>query len=474
MKALILSLLIIQTYTVVFSQIDDYRIGTTWTYEQAEYLGESNSIIGFKTTSIIDTFTRNNINYYTLENGDTLYRKDQQMYFWDEYFKEYIMYYDFGEKSNYTIKYYDPFRESEEIAIVHIDSVSQQYASQKLFNIQHVTIENSGTFEVYKEDIIVGVGARNLGVKLLLGCGLCDNNPVTTQLRCFKNNEALEYKFSEVSCDSTWTNHNFLTYEIGSKWTFESINHPTSSIGFQQYQIIDTVTWMNEHAYKISPGLYSQYDYMIRKDKKVYFWDEESEQYQLNYDFGNDTFYPIKYKSGEGIDTSVMVYIDSVSNRSINNISYQVQHCRSTLGIGTIEFPFEVIIGLGQKSFGPRLAIGKIIDNITNDIQGLRCYSDSRREINLTAVACDSTWFTTYTIETEPLNVSVYPNPTMGMIYIDGINSDLEYKLYNVLGILISHGKTTNNSIEISEEGEFILLLRARKSWSSHFIIKTY
>lgn len=186
-----------------------------WFYEEVEYFGGGNSTIGFRGGSDVPSFVYED---GTIEFGDTLaptmYIENDKMYFWDHHFQEYVMYYDWQSTTSYQIKYYDGISDVEEIATVVIDSVTYQKFGDDSLKVQHVHIENSRTEDPYIDVVYEGVGAGYYGIKFLLGCGLCDDNPYTTILRCFSN-DSMTYQFVPYSCDSTWlTTH---TNEIDAK-----------------------------------------------------------------------------------------------------------------------------------------------------------------------------------------------------------------------------------------------------------------
>ena len=70
--------------------------------------------------------------------------------------------------------------------------------------------------------------------------------------------------------------------------------------------------------------------------------------------------------------------------------------------------------------------------------------------------------------ENQFSNIKLYPNPIVGdYFYIDGINSDFETKIFNVLGKVVLHSvnsKTINISnlqsgiylVELSSENSFV------------------
>lgn len=248
-------------------------------------------------------------------------------------------------------------------------------------------------------------------------------------------------------------------FRIGTTWTYTARNYPASFVGFQKYTIVDTLMWEGKLAYKIDPGLSRDFDYMVREGDKVYFWDEELLDYQLQYHFGNDSLYYIKYKSfGANPVDSAIVRIDSVIIQSINGVDHAVQYCRSDIVTGgTMENFFEIIDGVGPSYGGLRLHVRFVIDNFTNEKQQIRCFENDTTQYIFSDVVCDSTWFTVSVVEEDTNDLTIYPNPTSGQIYIDGLDHEVDYKLYDTSGKLIQIGITHRNSIFIEQSGFFLL-----------------
>lgn len=253
---------------------------------------------------------------------------------------------------------------------------------------------------------------------------------------------------------------------LGSKWTYESKNHPTSFVGFQEYEIVDTTTWHGKKALVIEPGLFDKQDYLLSKNNKVYFWDDDLGEYQLNYDFENDTSYYIRYMNqGSNQADSTLVLIDSVKIEYINGVNHTVQYCRSTLGYGNIARPFRIINKIGSTYAGPRLVVGSVLDNITNDIQRIRCYESNTAQYTFTEVSCDSTWRTTNTYDIESNEPMLYPNPTTGKVWINGGDQEIEYEVYNLNGSLISNGSTRDKSLILTQDGLQLLRFKIKDNW---------
>lgn len=239
---------IIRIGTGVHGIIDSTDL--SWVYEEVYYQGSGVAEYGFaerQTKAYL-------LDDGTLKYGDPAlhgaYISDGKMYYWDEYFNEYIMYYDFNSTTSYDIKYYDPFRNSEEIATVIIDSIGYRYFGNDSLRAQYIHVLNSGSFEDYPEIIYEEIGAENNGVKLVLGCGLCDFNPYITKLRCFSR-DSMTYQFVSYACDSKWFTSD--TKEINSDYIKIYPNPTTKQI------------WINGIDQDVAFELYSTTGKLIMK-----------------------------------------------------------------------------------------------------------------------------------------------------------------------------------------------------------------
>ena len=190
-------------YTQVYSQSIDYNIGDNWIFQYEDYsIGGGNGEVSTSAYEIHDSIYDGVHTKYVLNPQDTFYVENSQMFFWDEYFEEYVMYYDFNSTTQYDIKYYDFSLGSIEIATIVIDSISYKMFGNDSLRVQHVNILNSNTVAPYPEKVYEGIGASTIGIQFLLGCGLCDQI-FPTELRCFST-DSMTYKFVDVACDSTW------------------------------------------------------------------------------------------------------------------------------------------------------------------------------------------------------------------------------------------------------------------------------
>ena len=158
-------------------------------------------------STVLDTLNDGTRTMY-LVNQDTIYVENDKMYFWNEHYQEYLMYYDFNATTEYQIKYYDCINNIEDMARVTIDSISYIYFDSDSLRVQHVTVNELINGEIFGNryiwEIYDGIGPSYFGLKFKLGCGFCDFGfDATTDLRCFSNEE-MTYNFGSIPCDTTW------------------------------------------------------------------------------------------------------------------------------------------------------------------------------------------------------------------------------------------------------------------------------
>ena len=241
-----------------------YNIGTQWIYETEESFVAPST--GFITREVTDTIMEGDrVKYFGAV--DTFYVEERKMYFWDDYYGEYIMYFDFASTTEYDIQYYDEILDVEGIATIMIDSTGYELISGDSLGVQYVTVLNSGTIEgPYQTKVYDGIGDANNGIQFLLGCGLCDPFVNITQLRCFTNN-AISYQFVPYSCDTTFvitsvaelSERNITIYPNPTSGLI-NIGGVDAEVDYQLYSVDGKLTQSglitNQSLFIETPGLY--------------------------------------------------------------------------------------------------------------------------------------------------------------------------------------------------------------------------
>ncbi len=272
------------------------------------------------------------------------------------------------------------------------------------------------------------------GIGELDNRGFCALDLEESHILCVQDNNGNSiYNSHEGACEALSETCQSNTFSVGDQWTFERFRNGISS---KVIEIVDEREWQGRQALVIEPGFLGRPDYMIQDEGRVSIWDERLGEYQLNYDFSNDSLYYIRFFNGNlnGVD-STAVFIDSVRTVTFNDQEIQVQYCKSELGFeGAMEF-FEVYSGIGRANFGVRLSVNLFIDFETYG--ELRCFDSSDCSAKFVDFPCDTSYMTVSTFDVEnDVEVNLYPNPVLDRLYLDiDINvQNFDFQIFNLQG----------------------------------------
>ena len=70
-----------------------------------------------------------------------------------------------------------------------------------------------------------------------------------------------------------------------------------------------------------------------------------------------------------------------------------------------------------------------------------------------------------------PHNIKIYPNPTAGILYFEGLNQNIPYEVYTISGKLVKYGRVQSQTITIEHQGIYILRLRVNEKWISKKVV---
>lgn len=186
-----------------------FDIGTRWVYEVETLSGGPSKSVSFESYEIIDTASVGGQTAYVVEEGTTgnllyLRQEGNEVYFWDTGLETYQLNYDFSAYSQYGTVWTGQCSSGGGLAAIYLDSITQETVMGDTLSLQHLRIENNGTFEGdLLTKVYAGIGQQSGGLRLQLGYGLCDPVQSVTQLRCFEN-DSLQYNFLGYPCDSTF------------------------------------------------------------------------------------------------------------------------------------------------------------------------------------------------------------------------------------------------------------------------------
>ncbi len=185
-----------------------------------------------------------------------------------------------------------------------------------------------------------------------------------------------------------------IQYTIGDTWTYERTNDRLKEIYFEEIKLIDTLSIAGRSCYVLERGmLYGPADTMCVEEQKVYFWDENSNQFQLQYDYGADSVFTAEYVTNNIVET-YDVFVDSIKLEEIRNgIIIPVHYFRSHWGYGGSEYTRRSYRGIGQDRHHPRYTTGGLIlDEFEESNRVLRCFEHDSAFYQFVDYPCDTTW----------------------------------------------------------------------------------
>ncbi len=262
----------------------------------------------------------------------------------------------------------------------------------------------------------------------------------------------------------------FPGFDIGTKWIYEVETFsggPFKNISFESYEIVDTATIGGQVAFVVEEGSTGTLHYLRQEGNIISFWDTDLETYQLNYDFALYSQYGVPWagqcSGGGGIAT---MSADSITQRVVDGDTIPLQHLRIENN-GTIEGDLltNVYAGIGQQSGGLRLPLGYGLCDAVREITRLRCFDNDSLQYNFVGYSCDSTFLITSTSETTQSAISLFPNPSSGLVNIKGAPLSAPYELYAVDGRLVQSGIISGRQLFIDRPGIYWLKVSTDKHW---------
>jgi len=202
--------------------------------------------------------------------------------------------------------------------------------------------------------------------------------------------------------------------------------------------------------------------YMFQENDRIFFYKDGA--FHLLYDFGadaGDTLILDYFLTVGGYPLKMV--IDSTAIININGWDKKLQYITCGDGVN-VEFGDKVIEGIGSTYFMFPVYDGAVYGY-------LRCYEDDAIGLFQSPYHPNYWWnfehcseIITNISEIENiLEITVYPNPSSGIISISGVDMHVEYFIYNIYGkALLSHEiLSASNKIntEMLSSGIYILKL---------------
>ena len=296
----------------------------------------------------------------------------------------------------------------------------------------------------------------------------CDFEGSKTQLQCVQEKLGdTVYSLSGEDCQESITSCSPNSFSVGDTWTYNDFYSSNGFIEPNTIEIVEEIEWQGRQALVVQPGVLDSEDYMYQEDGRIYFWNENLEEYQLNYDFNNDSLYHVRFFNfaSNQVD-SIAIFVDSVKTSEFNGRNVEIQFISGD-GFGR----FEIYKGIGLNYRAPRIPF-KVFD-----VNGglLRCFDSSDCQVNFLGVACDSLIGTVSTNDLKTdIDSKVYPNPTSERLFVETSLQDWNYRIMNVNMQQVASG-FYQESIDVSSlpKGVYFLQLQDEDSiYRAHSFVK--
>ena len=178
----------------------------------------------------------------------------------------------------------------------------------------------------------------------------------------------------------------------------------------------------------------------------IYWWNKELQRfttlYDLNANTGDEWLIEVGYET-------LMMHVDTVDYCDYNGLNYRTLRVSDSQNL----FSGDIVCCFGHlTSFFPERLMNP---SSKSEVDGLRCYwVDDALLYHHGEEDCNAVYnFFHDTDETEITEgLSVYPNPTDGLIHIESSQnaSLLAYRITNLLGQTLMTGTVTDQLIDVS------------------------
>ena len=238
----------------------------------------------------------------------------------------------------------------------------------------------------------------------------------------------------------------------GTEWYYE-IKHVTGDVTYQHLEYAAD-TAINSRRAKIIVETNTMYDktewinheYIYEDGDKIYWWNKETEEFTLLYDFGADVGDEWVIDGGW---YTITVHVDAAHTVTYKSETYRVLSVSDPSHL----FTGDIICGIGHtKSFFPETPMAK-----DYEVDGLRCYwQDGELVLNTGEEDCDAIYNTIHmeVDENAEASFAVYPNPTKGILYVETVHApslqgQTEYRITNLLGQTVKSGNISSDNQQI-------------------------
>ena len=388
------------------------------------------------------------------EGGEFVYEEDNKVYWFNPTTNAFSILYDFDAEAGES--WYYEVGDCTHLATV--DSVGSVTWNGHNYRTQWVRF-NDDLPTYYSGKIIEGIGyERGLfpSIEVCNGWEVFDASEIE-YLRCYVNEGEMLYHEGGYDCD--YTN---VTPPSHPEWYYEILNE-NGTITYQyMYQAGDTI--INDEPTHILVKINTLYDkglreevtheYVFELNGKLYWWNKRSGLFTVLYDYEAEVGDSWNIFVGTEILT---MHVDAVEEIEYEGRTYRMLRVSDPDDL----FSGDIVCGIGHlTSFFPE----KLMDNRDGvRVEGMRCYwSEGELVFKYGDEDCDAIYSDVHGVEDDGLStgsgaLTVYPNPTNGVLFIETRRAtsllDQTYRITNLMGQTLLTGKITAENQQINVSG---------------------
>ena len=384
---------------------------------------------------------------------DYVYEEDNIVYWYNQDNDAFTVLYDFNAEAGESW-YCDIVGCSFLVTVQSVDSVTwnnRTYRTQYVAGCYADNLDNV----VFEGRIIDGIGYEK-GLFFNWGsCGIICGADYE-YMRCYLEDGELLYHEGDYDCD----------YVPGSQpqqpqfeWYYE-IQNEDGSITYQyMYQAGDTI--INDEPTHILVKINTLYDkglrdevtheYVYERDGKLYWWNKTLEEFTVLYDYEAEVGDSWEIKVGT---RTLDMHVDAVEEIEYEGRTYRMLRVSDPEDL----FSGNIVCGIGHlTSFFPE----RLMDNRDGiRVEGMRCYwNEGELVFKYGDEDCDAVISELHGVEedgpsTSSGTLTVYPNPTNGVLFIETHDSaslpDQTYRISNLMGQTLMTGNITADTQQIA------------------------
>ena len=203
-------------------------------------------------------------------------------------------------------------------------------------------------------------------------------------------------------------------------------------------------------------------EYIFERNGRVYWWNKDSEEFTVLYDYAAEVGDEWDIKVGT---ESITMHVDAVENYEYEGIIYRMLKVNAPEDL----FSGNIVCGIGHlTSFFPEkmMNLGK-----GYRVEGLRCYwLEDEMVFKYGEEDCDEIYEQWHGLEengpsTDTRTLTVYPNPANNVLFVQTLRAtslpDQTYRITNLVGQTLLQGsinaETQQINIESLPEGMYFI-----------------